>query len=237
MKLLVFTAGFYDRDYDDKLRRLRASCEKFEIILNVYGRGEFFSFYDSKIDALGRYLNRFKGEYTHALFTDAADSFFLQDLQTIIEKYEKMGSPKLLLSAEKACYPFSELVSKFPDNVGPYRFLNAGGFIGEIQHILDTISKLKSYYYLNNNDNAHWMMGYSEGRIDIHMDHQCEIFQTMSDVEFGKDIVFAYKKGSMKAKIFNHETQTFPSIIHFNGPKGEGTRNNKLMEEVFQATW
>lgn len=235
MKLLVFTAGFYDRDYDEKLRRLKASCEKFEIELQVYGRKEFFNFFDSKITAMGRFVNRFKKDYTHVLYTDAADTFFLTSLPEILQKYEAMGSPQLLLSAEKGCYPFPHLVNYFPDNTGPYRFFNAGGFIGEIQYLLDTLSGIKSFHYINNNDNAHWMLGFAERKITFSIDHNCQIFQTMSDVAYGRDVLL--QKNGKKSRVFNAETKTFPSIIHFNGPKGLGTRNDMLMEEVFQATW
>lgn len=238
MKIFVFTAGFYDRDYDEKLRRLKASCEKFEIPLSVYGRGEFFSFFDSKIRKMGIFLNRFKEDYTHALFTDAADTFFLSSLEEVTKKYASLGQPKLLLSGEKSCYPYPDFISRFPDSVGPYRFFNAGGFIGEIQYLLDTISRLKSYYYVNDNDNAHWMLGFNERKIDLSIDHHCEIFQTMSDVDFGRDVVIDQSKHLRKTvRVYNKETQSYPCIIHFNGPKGTGTRNDALMEEVFQACW
>lgn len=240
MKLFVFTAAFYDRDYDDKIKRLKATCGKFEIMLNVYGRGEFFSFFDSKIRQMGVFLDRIKEDYTHVLYTDAADSFFLSGLEEVLQKYEKMGKPKLLLSAEKSCYPFADLISRFPADVGPYRFFNAGGFIGEVKPLLDTLSRLKSYYYINNNDNAHWMRAYDERKIDLTIDHKCEIFQTMSDVDYGIEVVLESPMSDYvfdKQRVYNKETGTYPCLIHFNGPKGEGTRNDKLMHEIFNECW
>lgn len=237
MKILVFTAGFYDRDYDEKLRRLKASCKKFDIDLHIYGKGEFFSFFDSKIRKMGMFLDRFKHEYTHALFTDAADTFFLSSLEEIIEKYKSFNAP-LVLSGEKSCYPYPDLESGFSDPGTSYKFFNAGGFIGQIDYLLAVISKLKSYYHVNNNDNAHWMLAYSNHKIDFAIDSNCHIFQTMSDVEFGKDVVIDESKHLKKTvRVYNKETQTYPCIIHFNGPKGTGTRNNKLMDEVFTKTW
>lgn len=226
MKLLVFTAAFYDRDYEEKLFRLNKSCEKNDIDMVAYGRGETFYFYEAKIVKLGNFLNEHKAEYTHALFTDAADTLFLSSLDEIIEKYKKFNVP-LLLSTEKFAYP-GHIGGDFPESPTPYRYFNAGGFIGEIPYLLDTLSKLKTYYWVNDNDNAHWMYGYVNKRIKLDMDYHCDIFQTMSDVDFGTEMEI--KDG----RLFNKVTGSKPSIVHFNGPKGAGTRNDELMQLVYE---
>src|SRR5581483_4738504 len=53
MKLLAFTASFYDKDYDSKLEKLTYTCEALDIDLVTYGHHEFFSFYDSKFVVSG----------------------------------------------------------------------------------------------------------------------------------------------------------------------------------------
>ena len=231
MKLLVFTAGFYDRDYDAKLERLLKTCKKFEIPLEVYGRGQTFSFYDSKIDKLGVFLNNHKNDFTHALYTDASDSFFLRGLKEIIFKYEKMGSPKLLVAAEKQCHPFPELSESFPEPLMHYRFFNPGNFLGEIPYLLEVIGRLKTYNQLKTDDQGHWMKAYVSRAIDLTIDYFCSIFQTMSDCEFDREFRYVGKL------LLNTVTGSYPSIVHFNGPKGAGSPNQTLIEGVFNATF
>jgi hypothetical protein len=228
MKLLVVTATFYDRDYDQKLYRLKYSAEKFGIDLKTYGGpGEVFNFFDSKIVKLGNFLNNHKDEYTHALYTDAADSFFLSGLDEIIAKYERMGS-RLVVSAEKNCHPFGHLADKFLETGTSYRYMNPGNFIGAIPHLLEVFSHLRAFPHLKTDDQGHWYEALLDERITVTLDSKCQLFQTMSDTEFYDEFRFT-KNG----RVQNLETGSFPAIVHFNGPKGEGTRNEALMRTVF----
>jgi hypothetical protein len=228
MKLAVLTAGFYDRDYDEKFTRLKWSADHFSIPLQVFGRGEFFSFFDSKINKLGVTIDNLKNDYTHVLYTDFADSFFLSGLDEIIEKYAWMGSPELLVAGEKNLHPFGGLKDIFPETSDPYRFFNPGNFIAEIPAILDVLSKCKRYYTLQTNDQGHWLQAYAEYKFPMVIDTKAVIFQTMSDAEFEKE--FQLRKNG---KLQNLITNEFPSIVHFNGPKGPGTENFRLSELVF----
>lgn len=226
MKLAVVTAGFYDRDYEEKGHRLSVSAEKFNIPLTIYGKGVFFSFYESKINELGVTINNLRNDFTHVLYTDFADSFFLSGLDEIIGKYQMFNSP-LVVSGEQGIYPFPELDVLF-DRSTTYPFMNPGNFIGEIPYVLDTLSALKTYSWVQNNDQAHWMLGLKDGRIKVTVDTEARIFQAMAGLEWWD--TFEIEDGRVK----NIVTGTKPCVVHFNGPKG-GTPNEQLMERVFQA--
>jgi len=229
MKLLAFTASFYDKDYDSKLEKLTYTCEALDIDLVTYGHHEFFSFYDSKIVKMGMLLNNFKDKYTHCLYTDTADSLFLTGMDEIITKYLKFNS-KLVVSGERNCHPFGHLADKFPQAPTSYRFMNPGNFIGEIEYMLFVINQLKAFRHLQTDDQGHWAEAYLAGRIpELTIDHQCELFQTMSDRELGIDVEIL-----PNGRVRNIETKSYPCIIHFNGPKGEGSHNQKMMNEVFE---
>lgn len=227
MKLLVITAGFYDRDYLDKFYRLAWTCRKFKIDIKVYGKGEFFNFFNSKIVDLGRVINNHRNDYTHVLYTDFADSFFLSGTKEIIEKYKNMNA-KLVTAGQKGIYPFAQLDYLFPAD-GPYRFMNPGNFIGEIPEVLDALSACKAWPDIPFDDQAHWMLAVEHGKLKVKVDANAEIFQTFSDVEFDDELEIKGKR------LVNKFTGTKPCIVHFNGPKGEGTVNEKYMERVFKV--
>lgn len=225
MKLAIITVGFYEHDYDEKMRMILGSAARFNIPIQVYCEtGKAWNFYENKIVKFGVFINNLRNDYTHILFTDAADSFFLADIDEIRAKYKMLGSPKLLVSGEKGCHPFGERENEFPESSSPFRFLNLGGFIGEIPHVLDCLSTCKGYSHLKTNDQGHWMMGYLEGKIKLDIDYNCQIFQTMTGVEPSE-----YRFGKERFK--NIVTGSAPSIIHFNGGKDERVIN--LMNDVY----
>lgn len=229
MKLAVVTVGYYDTDYDEKLKRLLHSCQIFNIDLKVMRKtGGAFNFFEAKLEHLGNFINNLRNDFTHVLYTDAADSFFLAGLSEIIYKYEKLGKPDLIVSGEKGCHPFGDESGKFANPGTPYRYLNPGNFLGKIQPVLDAISVAKSYYWLNTNDQGHWMRGYLDGKIPLVIDSQCELFQTMSDCDFNADFTMA------TGRIWNRLTKTTPCIAHFNGPKDQSTENFKNMDRLFE---
>lgn len=229
MKLAVITAGFYDRDYDQKFERLKWSADNFEIPIQVYGRKEFFSFFDSKINKLGVAINNMKNKFTHVLYTDFADSFFLTGLDEIIKKYEALGEPKLMVSGERTIYPYPEFAELFPDDGNPYRFMNPGNFIAEIPAILEALNYCKRYYNLQSNDQGHWMQAFAEYKFPLAIDSEAQIFQTMADCHFEDE--FEVDEGN--GRLYNKVTKTFPCIVHFNGPKGHGTENERISTIVF----
>jgi len=228
--IFVITAGFYDRDYTDQLQRLAVSCSMFDIDLHVYGQKETFTFFDSKIEKLGNRLNTVKDNFKYVLYTDASDSFFLTGLPEIIEKYEAMGKPILITSAEKACHPFEDLVNQFPESPTPYRFMNPGNFLGEIDYVLDILSKCKAFYYLQTNDQGHWMRMWEKDKPAIWFDYYCDLFQPMSDSDFERE--FTIENG----RLINKVTGKKPCIVHFNGPKDE--KSIPLANKVYkEALW
>lgn len=228
MKLLILTAAFYDRDYDQKLERLTYCCEALGIDLLTYGKGEFFSFYDSKIVQMAKLLTDVKDKYTHVLYTDAADSLIFSSVSEIIQKYREFKHP-LVTSAEKGCHPFGHLADKFPPSPTPFRFMNPGNFIGEINYVIKTLAALIPFSHMQTDDQGHWHEGFLQGKIDVALDHNCELFQCMSDCDFKQEFTLM-----PNGRIQNDLTRSEPCIVHFNGPKGEGTYNDKNMRTTFE---
>lgn len=227
MKLFIFTAAFYDRDYEQKIQKLQHTCDLYNIDMVAYGRGEFFSFYDSKIVKMGNVLDQVKNEYTHALYLDCADAFFLTGLEEIIEKYWEMGSPDLLVSGEKGCHPFEDMTELFPGSK-PWRYMNPGMYIGKIPAIMNMLSACTGFYQLKTNDQGHWYEAYNKYRFPLVVDSECRIFQTMSDTHYGEEVDLR------NGRLYNRVTDQYPCVVHFNG--GKDNRVITLMETVFDYT-
>jgi hypothetical protein len=80
-----------------------------------------------KIHETYRYLKALEG-YTHFLYTDAWDTFAMAGPDELAAKMPD----GLLISAERACYPYPELAAKYPAGESPWKYVNGGGWCGEI---------------------------------------------------------------------------------------------------------
>lgn len=144
--------------------------------------------------------------YTHVLYTDGRDSIIIASEEEILRKYREQGSPPCLMSADSECFP------PHPDAAGrflgpmPWRFVNAGGFIGEIDYIVGTTRRLAEKYPDDHN-NQSWIV--RDWPIDgLLLDHFCEIFQPMDD----SDDICTYSN-----RVLNKCTMTQPCVLHFRG--------------------
>ncbi len=212
MKLLFVTACLYKNT--EPIKYLLNSAHVLRIPMNYYGLGTAYTPMSAKIDKLVDSLKSARdAQYTHALYTDGADSFLLRGEEDIIAAYERQGSPDCLISAERECAPVRGIEDQFPASQD-YRYLCAGGFMGDISYLIITLQWLRTTYLgseLECNDQAYWSMAIAEGHLSMtKIDSKCEVFQTMS----GKAEEHLTWDGE---GYFNNVTQTHPCILHFNG--------------------
>ena len=137
--LVVLTPAYYS---DIRaIGYLLDSCRLLDVPLEPYGLGQpYLGWIAVKVHGL---LPMLRGQQdagrTHFIYTDGGDSFFLAGMDEIVGKYQQLGSPGILLSAEKDCYPISEISLRFPDPGTPFRYINAGGFMGRIDVIAERL--------------------------------------------------------------------------------------------------
>jgi hypothetical protein len=152
------------------------------------------------------------------LFTDSYDVVSLANTSEILEKYNKICNDtpdSVLFSVEKSCWPLKQIDVFYPETDSEYKFLNSGGFIGNAERILNLLEKkienceddqlyfTKIFLFDNKIDNMNTNK--------IKLDYSCEIFQTLNEAFDDIDIV-------NKKRIFNKYTNTFPCLLHGNGP-------------------
>jgi hypothetical protein len=161
------------------------------------------SFLD-KIHETYKYLKSLEG-YTHFLYTDAWDTFALAG----VKELEKKMPDGLLISAERACYPYPELESKYPVNASPWHFVNGGGWCGEISAFLRLYEDQPPTIEMNDQVwlTYQFLKLHTEGWVKL--DYECQIFQTIG---FCPDSDF-----DLTGQLRNTVTGSSPLFIHGNG--------------------
>lgn len=180
----------------------------------------------------------------YIVFIDAFDVVFASPLEEIMSKYLSFKKP-IIIGAEKNCFPsnFKKEYDKLP-YTSSYKYLNSGVIIGETEAILETLEAMdapnlpRDYHDPNKgynhhfNDQAYYMDLYLRQPVKMQLDYNCEIVQNMQDVTLDELSLFVgtsmEPNAPMITKIRNKETNSFPSIIHWNG----GSKSSGTMQPI-----
>jgi hypothetical protein len=181
-----------------------SKCRQLEYSLKYWGydyfiiQHEWTGFLD-KLRHTYYYLKSLEG-YTHFLYSDAWDTFALKGPESIPE------IEGLLISAERACYPHTEKAVLYPDNTSPFKYVNGGGFMGEISAFLKIYEGNPPKDEMNDQVWLTDIFLKYLGTGEISLDYGCQVFQT---VAFCPEDNF---KGA-----YNKVTDSFPIFWHGNG--------------------
>lgn len=179
MKLAYLASAFFP-DLSP-MWMLTESAARHDIPIQYYGLGRpFTGTVDTKIDALLPELDRLIAEgYTHVLYTDGNDTFFVRGPAQILHHYRVLGSPAWLLSAEKDCYPHTDLVGKVPVHL---RYPNTGQYMGEIEAIAETWKVLRNIYGPGDNEQGWICRAFADEIVDYaRVDTDRLIFRSAAD--------------------------------------------------------
>jgi hypothetical protein len=165
----------------------------------------------SKLHETHKYLKKLIEEtnYTHFCYTDAWDTFALASEQTL---YERMPNG-FMLSAERACYPHPEKAALYPSNPSPWKYVNGGGWAGEIKAFLAIYEAKPPKTELN--DQVYMTDRFLNQSITpgIILDYDCRIFQTIA---FCPETDFEVRNDA-HGIIKNTVTGNYPIFFHGNG--------------------
>ena len=163
------------------------------------------------------------------LFTDSYDVITLTNSTEILNKYNGIcDNDTVLFTAEKGCWPLTQLDVFYPETDSEYKFLNSGGFIGNAERILNLLEKKienceddQLYYtkiFLFDNK-------LPDNNQKIILDYNCEIFQTLNcsfdDIQV------------MNKRVLNKYTNTFPCLLHGNGPNSVKEYLSRLCNRIY----
>lgn len=168
---------------------------------------------------------------TTVLFTDSYDVISLTNSCEILTKFNSIcDNNTVLFSAEKGCWPLKQLDIFYPEVESEYKFLNSGGFIGNAEKILDLLEK--KIENCEDDQLYYTKLFLFDNKIDnsinkIKLDYSCDIFQTLNGANDDIDIV-------NKKRLYNKYTNTFPCLLHGNGPREIKDYFNKLSESMIK---
>lgn len=181
----------------------------------------------------------------YIVFIDAFDVVFADTLEGIMDKFESFNS-SIVIGAERNCFPnnFKKEYDRL-QHTSSFKYLNSGVIVGETEAILTVLEamdapnlprdyhdNIKGYNH-HFNDQAYYMDLYLRQPVKMRLDYKCLIAQNMQDVTFD-DIELIGKSGVyvdfLYPHIKNKETNTTPSIIHWNG----GSKSAGTMQPILQ---
>jgi len=212
MKLTAISCNYADPQ-GLRAKPLVDSCAHYKVPLHLYGGPVWPECRKAKLEYLLPELIQLQSRgWTHVMWIDAFDSLVLAEYPVICASYVVgMDAPRLLFSAEKNCFPYASLREKYPLTRSRWRYLCAGGWIGEIEYMRSVIPvALKNSD--SNDDQGVWTRAFVSGLLpEAKLDDSCLIFQNMH----------SSPEPCVKNKaLYNPITQTMPCTVHFNGGCG-----------------
>ena len=126
---------------------------------------------------------------------------------------ESFDLDKITFNAEKNCYPINELAQLYPNTSSPWKFLNAGLYVGKVKKVKVLLEKALPLIKESKMDQAAFSLMFVEGKHDIALDYECKVFQTLYMLSLG-DLTIKNKE------IINNIFNTKPLLIHGNGRSG-----------------
>lgn len=212
MKLMILTCAVWPNEEiaRKKMWIFLKSCDKWGITPHFYGIGvqPWPGYRKMKLDIQYEFLCTIK-DYTHVLYTDSTDAFFVGPEGEIVDKYKAMGSPPILSSAFFQLANCSDAEGKYPgcfDSNLRYRYPNVGGYVAEVSAIVDAFDRMLKLPEQTNDDCWDWYTGWQQGWFRPQLDSQCEIFNVSSDYA-----------SVVNGRYCNTFTGTNPCILHLSG--------------------
>lgn len=171
-----------------------------------------------KAYSVHEYVSNLDGDEL-VLVTDAYDVLALNNCnKNILEERIRntFDLNKITFNAEVNCYPNGGLAQFYPDNLSPWKYLNAGLYVGKA-HLIKEMLEILMPDIMGTMDQFQFSKFFlKSGKVNL--DYKCEIFQSLfrikgkTDINW-QDFDFDLENKSIKNKMFN----TYPLLFHGNG--------------------
>lgn len=200
--------------HNHHLERLLVSAKKFDIEILQLGKGREYKSHNDKTRWLLEYFEGLDDDEI-VLYTDGYDSVFLSDLKYIEEEFLKMDHP-FVMGTEQNFNCDAPALSKlgfylsYPKGKKPYRFLNAGGYIGRVGYVKDMLKRVEKD---GENDQDMLNQYYAKNHGTIKLDHDQKIFSCIAGRSGMEDDDYELTNGKIRNKI----TGSCPGILHAAG--------------------
>lgn len=202
-------------DHNHHLERLLVSAKHFGIDIIQLGKGREYKSHNDKTRWLLEYFDSLD-EDEIVLYTDGYDSVFLSDLNYIEKEFLAMDHPFVMGTEQNFncdAPPLAKLdfYLSYPRGKKPYRFLNAGGYIGRVGYVKEMLLRVEKD---GENDQDMLNQYYSKNHGTIKLDHDQRIFSCIAGRSGMEDHDYAL---DADGKIRNTVTGSNPGILHAAG--------------------
>lgn len=196
--------------YEHKnLHKLMHSCKNHQIDLKVLGLGLPYEGNGTKLILFGEYLNTLEDDEI-VMLIDAFDIILVADKEVILNKFLNMNTP-FVMSAEKICFPFPDLAPQYPLTASPFKYINAGAYMGYVKDLKAWYNDLPAVNP-KISDQGQITTHYLNGNNFFMLDNYCEIFLSLFAVE-DHELDIDVEHGIVRCLTTNSE----PCVIHANG--------------------
>jgi hypothetical protein len=220
MKLLILSTC--DNLIDGQQKALEDSLIKHGYDYELFLYGFIFG---EQYKVIKIFVDQYQGDATHILYTDMFDTVALAPPSEVESKWktinnkllvESLTNPndkekrglKMLISAEKACFPYAEDAVLYPPSNTPWQFVNGGGCMFDIEYFKELCNR-QPFPDLNIMD-PKWLMNCLLDNYEVKLDYDCQIFQTLA--HSNQD-----EWTTEDNRIKNIATNTLPIFFHGNG--------------------
>ncbi len=194
----------------DGLNRLLASCDHFNVDIDIVGMGLPYKGNGQKLNYLKEYLAEIPDNHI-VMFVDGYDTLILADKETILRKFfEKEVVCVFGAEASAESFPFRHLSSRFPRSPTKFQFLNSGTYIayaGYLKRVLDAINIIKE----KSSDQGQIVLYYINHTNEIYLDYFCDLFFPLHRVK-GSEVHIDEENKTVRCLL----TDTHPCVIHGN---------------------
>lgn len=216
-----------------------ASCRRYDYEPVILGWGKPWTGLGCKPKLLKQAIDNGIITADHIIFADAFDVWFADHPLVLLgsarANYPDSG---IVWNAEKDCFPDRELAKFHPQTESPFKYLNSGLSIGCIDAYMECLTEMKVDEWVpdyqdsngrwhHRNDQNDWMLrflfGQCPGQVKMSLDSNCEIFQTLTNVQ-PEELKF------FDAGVWNNTTSSRPLAFHANGP----AKTAGLMEPILK---
>ncbi|MEE2960243.1 MAG: hypothetical protein VYA34_05815 [Myxococcota bacterium] len=143
------------------------------------------------------------------MVTDCFDVVLSASPKEIISKFKAFDCP-IVFSAEMNVWPDPSLKPRYPEHPSPFRFLNAGGYIGYVGALGELFNGLE--VDVADDDQLVLSRHFLDAPGAIRLDHECSIFQTLYKVH-PDSLIY----NSKYHRVMNLKMGSFPCVFHGNG--------------------
>ena len=219
MKLIVLSTS--NNLIDGQQKPLEDSLIKHGYDYDIFLYGFIFG---EQYRVIKTWVDQYKGDATHCLYTDAFDTLALGPPNEVIARFCSIQltdifngreKTKMIIGVEKACFPNDERdkyhrTENYPESPTAWKYINGGGCIFEIEYF----KELCNQHPFNNERmmDPDWLAElYLSHPDQIKLDYQCSIFQCLAHSNPEEEWIIEDNR------IRNVATKTKPIFIHGNG--------------------